>query len=278
MAASRPIVLTTDFGLADPYVGVMKGVILGINPRAAIIDLTHQVRPQNLVQASFILKTSHSFFPPGSIHVVVVDPGVGTSRKAVLLTSPDGVFVAPDNGILSGILEKFLPAPPPEGNTVPVPGSCAAYQLSNPSYQLHPVSSTFHGRDIFAPAAAHLSLGADPSGFGPPVSRLAWLPLPQPARDGAVITGQVIYADHFGNLATNIPGDWLTPHSRVAVEFQARRIGGLHRTFHDDPDHPGGQPLALVGSNGYLEIAVPNGNAASLLGGGAGDPVLVHTG
>ena len=278
MASGGPIVLTTDFGLSDPYVGVMKGVILGINPSAAIVDLTHQVQPQNLVHASFLLKTSHAFFPPDSIHVVVVDPGVGTSRKAILLKSPAGSFVAPDNGILSGVLEPFLDSHPADGGAVPVPFGCTAYELTNPDYQLHPVSSTFHGRDIFSPAAAHLSLGAMPESFGPPLQELTWLPFPPTVQEGQRITGQVIYADHFGNLVTNIPGHMLACACRVTVEYQSRRMEGLHRTFHDDANNPAGEPLALVGSNGYLEIAVPNGNAASLLGGRTGDAVVVETG
>ena len=216
MASGRPIVLTTDFGLSDPYVGVMKGVILGINPSAAIIDLTHQVQPQNLVHASFLLKTSHSYFPPDSIHVAVVDPGVGTFRKAILLTSPAGSFVAPDNGILSGVLEAFLDRHPADGGAVPVPASCAAYELTNPDFQLHPVSSTFHGRDIFSPAAAHLSLGAAAESFGPPLQELVWLPFPQPSVQGNQIAGQVIYVDHFGNLVTNVPRDLLSSGSRVS--------------------------------------------------------------
>ncbi len=277
MASPRPIVLTTDFGLADSYVGVMKGVILTINPAALIVDLTHQVQPQDLAQAAFILKTSHAYFPPGSIHVVVVDPGVGTARKAALLTCPDGTFLAPDNGILSGVLGKYLPQPPAAADTVPVPAQCAAWELANPDYQRQPVSSTFHGRDIFAPAAAHLSLGAPPSGFGPPVAELVWLPTPQPVRDGGHITGQVIYADYFGNLVTNIPQEMLRDVSAVSVEFKSHGMNGLHRTFHDDPQHPPGTPLALIGSNGCLEIAVPNGSAAALLNAGPGEAVVVYT-
>ncbi len=278
MASGRPIVLTTDFGLSDPYVGVMKGVILGINPGAKIVDLTHQVQPQNLIHASFILETSHAFFPQDSIHVAVVDPGVGTSRKAILLVSPVGIFVAPDNGILSGILGPFLDNPPTASDTVPVPPGCAAYELANPDFQLHPVSSTFHGRDIFSPAAAHLSMGAALEAFGPPLQELVWLPFPQPIQEADRITGQVIYADHFGNLVTNIPGTMVQGKDRAVVEYRSHRLAGLHRTFHQNPEHPAGEPLALVGSNGYLEIAVPNGNAASLLAGGAGDVMAVDTG
>ena len=278
MASSRPIVLTTDFGLADSYVGVMKGVILAINPAALIVDLTHLVRPQDLAQAAFILKTSHAFFPPGSIHVAVVDPGVGTARKAALLTCPAGTFVAPDNGILSGVLGGYAPHPPASADIVPVPARCAAYELANPGYQRQPVSSTFHGRDIFAPAAAHLSLGVPPSDFGPAVSEMTWLPTPEPVRDGGSIAGQVIYADHFGNLVTNISGEMLRDASSVSIEFKSCRMTGLHRTFLGNLEHPPGQPLALIGSNGYLEIAVPNGSAASLLDAGPGEPVVVHAG
>ena len=277
MAPPRPIVLTTDFGLADSYVGVMKGVILTINPAALIVDLTHQVQPQNLAQAAFVLKTGYALFPPGSIHVAVVDPGVGTARKAVLLTCPSGAFVAPDNGILSGVLGRYVPAQPAGMDTVPVPAQCAAYELVNPHYQLQPVSNTFHGRDIFAPAAAHLSLGVPPSGFGPPVSELVWLPTPEPVQTGGRITGQVIYADHFGNLVTNIPQELLPDASWISVAFKSHRMDGLHRTFHDNPEHPPGTPLALIGSNGYLEIAVPNGSAAALLNAGPGEPIVIHT-
>ena len=151
MAGPPLIVLTTDFGTSDPYVGMMKGVILTISPGAAIVDLTHQVQPQNLQQASFILGVSHRFFPPGAIHVVVVDPGVGTGRRAILLTTPAARFVAPDNGILSGVLRQHLEAPPTEASRVPVPAGCTAFELTNAQYWRPPVSDTFHGRDIFAP-------------------------------------------------------------------------------------------------------------------------------
>ena len=198
------------------------------------------------------------------------------ARRSLLTCPSRNAFVAPDNGILSGVLGGYAPHPPAGADTVPVPGRCAAYELANPGYQRQPVSSTFHGRDIFAPAAAHLSLGVPPSDFGPAVSEMAWLPTPEPVRDGGSITGQVIYADHFGNLVTNISGEMLRDASPVKIEFKSCRMTGLHRTFHDNPDHPPGQPLALIGSNGYLEIAVPNGNASSLLDAGPGDPVVVH--
>lgn len=284
MAGPPLIVLTTDFGTSDPYVGVMKGVILTINPGAAIVDLTHQVQPQNLQQASFLLGASHRFFPPGAIHVLVVDPGVGTGRRALLLTTPAAQFLAPDNGILSGVLGQHLEAPPTETCRVPVPSGCAAFELTNPQYWRHPVSDTFHGRDIFAPAAAHLSLGVAPEDLGPPVADLAWLPAVPPQREGRRIRGEVIYADHFGNLITNIPAEWLVEAGEteeteeteeLRVEIKGRVISRLSRTFHDSGGQPEEALLALIGSHGYLEIARRDGSAALALPAAAGEPVLV---
>ena len=274
-----PIVLTTDFGLADAFVGVMKGVILTINPRAVIVDLTHDLPPQEVAAAAFVLGVNHSYFPPDTIHVAVVDPGVGTARRAVLLVTPAARFIAPDNGLLTGILQDYLDPPPAIPGRIAVPPPLAAYELTNPNYRRHPVSNTFHGRDIFAPAAAHLSLGQPPESFGPPLSELAWLPLAAPVVQDGTVQGEVIYIDRFGNLITNIPAGQL-PAAPLTVSLANRTIPGLSRTFHDPdiapayfPDQP---PLiALIGSNGYLEIAVPDGNAAATLGVGRGAVVLV---
>ena len=269
------IVLTTDFGLADPYVGVMKGVILGISPQARIIDLTHQVQPQDLRQAAFILGTSHRFFPIDTIHVVVVDPGVGTDRKAVLLVTPRAKFLAPDNGVLSYVLPEHLDDAPAVPGVVPVPSDCTAFQLTNPQYWLDPVSNTFHGRDVFAPVAAHLSLGVTAAAVGAPLVELVWLPRPRPRRDGAHVIGEVVYADHFGNLITSIPGEMLGKPDSITVRISGRRIAGLSDTFHDRESFGSEELVALVGSNGYLEIAVPNGSAAETLHAGPGEPVRV---
>ena len=274
--ASPPIVLTTDFGLADPYAGVMKGVILGIAPGAVIIDLTHHVQPQNVRQGAFILGTSHGYFPAGTIHAAVVDPGVGTERRALLLETPAAKFVAPDNGLLSRVLDAFLETPPAGPGRVILPPNAAAYHLTNPEYWLHPLSRTFHGRDVFAPVAAHLSLGVPPEDLGRRVHEMAWLPLPQPERREGAIAGEVIYADHFGNLVTNIPGSILDGATGVAVEISGREIRGLSRTFHDAGTGEGRPLIALVGSLGYLEIAAPDASAAALLGVGEGERVLVR--
>jgi hypothetical protein len=281
-----PIVLTTDFGPASAYVGMMKGVILGINPSATVVDLTHQIQPQDVTQAAFVLGTSHRFFPHQSIHAVVVDPGVGTDRRALLLVTPTARFLAPDNGVLSSIVQQSWQQanhppqadPPGESNRVPVPPGCAAYQLTNPQYWLQPVSRTFHGRDIFAPVAAHLSLGVAPETLGQRVTELVRLSTPEPTRQGSTIQGRVITTDHFGNLITNISDQWLAGADAVQVDIKGRRIPCLSRTFHDAESKGAGPLLALVGSHGYLEIALRDGNAAAVLGVGPGELVHVFLG
>ena len=284
MPSGPPIVLTTDFGSVDAYVGMMKGVILSINSQASIIDLSHQIQPQNLPQAAFLLGTSHRYFPPQAIHVVVVDPGVGTQRKLLLLVTPTARFLAPDNGVLSQVLLDYLPEPPHQGGLIPVPDGCSIYALSNAEYWRQPVSNTFHGRDIFAPVAAHLSLGVEPAELGDRVEQVAWLPSPAPVQEGEVIRGQVIYQDHFGNLITNIAQRLLTPaepgETTITVTIKGKSIPGLSRTFHDDSASPGnslagGKLLALIGSHGYLEIALRDGSAAQALPAQAGEPISV---
>ena len=284
---SHPIVLTTDFGLSDAYVGVMKGVILGINPLATIVDLTHDIGPQDLQHGAFVLGVNCSYFPEGSIHVAVVDPGVGTARKAMVLQTPAATLVGPDNGLFSQVVKPYLPWQASDlvnSSRVALPPGLRAWELNNPLYRLHPVSNTFHGRDIFAPAAAHLSLGINPSEMGPALSDIAYLPLPAPVTCADGILGQVIYVDRFGNLVTNISeaeiahiGSWLGVST---VEINSRLINGISLTFHDASssggDDPEGLPiLALVGSNGFLEVAVRDGNASRALGVGVGETVRV---
>ena len=274
---SPPIVLTTDFGLSDPYVGVMKGVVLRINPNAPLIDLTHLIQPQNVRHGSFLLGTSHGFFPQGSIHVAVVDPGVGTARRPLLLETPTARFVAPDNGLLSFVVAEHLDAPPELPGRITVPLGLSAYHLTNSDYWLQPLSHTFHGRDVFAPVAAHLSLDVPPSSMGSPANDMVWLPIQQPIAVGNSLSGEVVYADHFGNLVTNVPGDLLMDNGKVEVQIAERTIYGLSETFHgghaDTNDTT--NLIALVGSLGYLEIAVPDGNAAAALGAGPGAAVSV---
>lgn len=269
------VVFTTDFGLSDAYAGVMKGVALGINPNLRLIDLTHQILPQNVAQGSFLLGINHLFFPDDAIHVAVVDPGVGTDRRPVLLTTPCGTFVSPDNGLLSGVVDRYLEAVPESTGPVALPSELSAVHLTNPDYWRHPMSHTFHGRDIFTPVAAHLSLGVAPRDMGEPIDHLYYLPLPQPVSQGNAITGQVIYQDVYGNLVTNIPADNLPDVELVDVRIKGRSIVGLSRTFNDSR-HVGEDGLiALAGSHGYLEVALPNGSAADSLAGSEGETVTV---
>ena len=270
-----PIVLTTDFGAASPYAGVLHGVLLRINPSATVVDLTHQIQPQNIRQASFILGTNYGFFPEGSIHVAVVDPGVGTDRQPLMVVTPTARFLAPDNGLLSHVMAGHLKEAPRQPGLVPLPSDCAAYYLTNSRYWLSPVSHTFHGRDIFAPVAAHVSLGVSPDQLGRPAREMVWLPAPQPTLSGNNLFGEVLYADHFGNLVTNIPAQDVADPGSVEVEIKGRRINHLSRTFHDRELREEGGLLALVGSHGYLEIAVADGSASLILGADTGEPVHV---
>ena len=271
------LVFTTDFGLSDPYAGVMKGVALTINPGLLLIDLTHQVLPQNIAQGSFLLGINHRYFPKDAIHVAVVDPGVGTDRRPVLLSTPWGRFVAPDNGLLSGVIAGYLDPTPAVAGPVTLPPELTSVHLTNSEYWRHPVSKTFHGRDVFTPVAAHLSLGVAPEEMGDAVHNLFYLPLPQPAIQGGKITGQVVYRDVFGNLVTNIPTESLPSAEAVEVRIKGRSIIGLSRTFNDDAHSGDGGLIALAGSHGYLAVAVSNGSAAALLEAGEGEAVEVVT-
>ena len=270
------IILTTDFGVGDPYVGVMKGVIFGLNPLVTVIDLTHGISPQNVRQGAFILGVNHRYFPENAIHVAVVDPGVGTERLAILVQTPRGRFLAPDNGILSNVVWNAADDASTLDGPTPLPTDCTAYRLTEPRFWLSPVSATFHGRDVFAPAAAHLSLGVSPHEMGRPVSHIFRLAAAQPSgKLPGTVLGEVIYQDSFGNLVTNIDAARLTPSASPTVQIKTRRIPGLRRTFHDGSIQPEDGLIALFGSHGYLEIAVRDASAARLLQAGAGEPVKV---
>jgi S-adenosylmethionine hydrolase len=271
------LVFTTDFGLADAYAGVVKGVALTINPDLRLIDLTHQVSPQNIAQGSFILGINHRFFPNDAIHVAVVDPGVGTARRPLLLSTPWGRFVAPDNGLLSGVITGYMDTFPLTAGMVKPPPDVTVVQLTNPAYWRHPVSETFHGRDVFTPVAAHLSLGVPAGDMGETIDNLFYLPTPQPKHQDGSITGQIIYQDVYGNLVSNIPAEALPKAKTVLVLIKGQHIQGLNRTFND-ADRTGGRGvIALAGSHGYLEVAVPNGSAAAILQAGEGETVQVDT-
>ncbi|MFQ5861097.1 MAG: S-adenosyl-l-methionine hydroxide adenosyltransferase family protein [Dehalococcoidia bacterium] len=276
------ITLTTDFGTRDPYVGVLKGVVLGINAQATVVDLCHHVQPQAVLQGAFLLGYAHRYFPRGAVHLAVVDPGVGTARRPLLLCTPEHTFVGPDNGIFSYVLLQGSGGQPPpvtgEGSIAlsvsksrvsGLPQGYQAFVLSNPRYWLHPVSQTFHGRDIFAPVAAHLSLGVPPEELGMAVDSVAWLPPPQPREEGTRVSGQVVHVDRFGNLITNIPAGMIRG-TDIQVEIKGRRVRGLSASYAE-----GEGLLAIIGSYGTLELSLRNGDAARLLRAGLGEPVRI---
>ncbi len=268
------ITLTTDFGLENPYVAAMKGVILTISPEAALVDISHAVRAQAIEQGAFLLASAWPYFPRGSIHVGVVDPGVGTERQALAVRTPAATFVGPDNGLLSPALpDEVREAAWGHDQPVPVrlPEGYRAVSLTNEAYFRRPVSSTFHGRDIFAPVAAHISLGVPLEELGPPVEEvLALAPFRARRQPDGSLRGRVIHIDVFGNLVTDVRCEDL-PGERPTVEVAGRRIVGLSLTYQE-----GAEILAVVGSGGYLEIAAPKANAAELLGAALGIPVLVR--
>ncbi len=273
-AAPPVVTLTTDFGTVDGYVAAMKGVILGIEPRLTLVDVSHDVPPQNVAHGAFVLAEATRHFPAGSVHLAVVDPGVGGNRKPLLLVTPDARYVAPDNGLLTRVLARYgsasdADAPFLSPIRAPLPPDCRAFELANPRYRLPDVSHTFHGRDVFAPAAAHLSTGVPPEEFGPPVAEVVWLNLPPPADSGGVTEGRVIHVDRFGNLITNIALDAGAGRA-VVVDLGGLSIEGLSSSYEEADG-----VLAVVGSHGTLEIAVRDGNAAHQFALGVGASVRV---
>lgn len=248
----RLLTLTTDFGLNDAYVAAMKGVALSINPDLRLVDVTHGVGAQDVMEAAFVLREAVPYFPPETVHLVVVDPGVGTERRALALRIGDQFFVGPDNGLFS-----LLP-----GGTEPD----EAVVLDNPAAWRSPEpSATFHGRDIFAPAAAHLASGRALPNLGSPagaIKRLHWV---QPLADEQGIRGWVVHIDRFGNAITNVPADLLDAHRTgrsVKCYVGSTTLDALHTTYGDVET---GEPVALVGSSGMLEVGVNGGDAAQLL-------------
>ena len=277
--SNKVLTFTTDFGSSDGYVAAMKGVALGIAPDLTLIDVTHEVPRHDIRQGAFVLGSVYRYFPVETVHVAVVDPGVGTSRKAVALVTPAGSFCAPDNGLLSFVLNDRLTADQVWFQsadfgatvTVPVPDECEAYEISNPAYVLEPVGDTFHGRDIFTPAAAHLASGVPAECMGERLREIMILNLFTLERRDDAVVGRVVHVDRFGNVVTNIPGTLLT-NGNTVVEIAGVTIRGLSVTFADADGL-----LALIGSHGYLEIAENLASAAHSLGIEVGDVVAVHT-
>jgi S-adenosyl-L-methionine hydrolase (adenosine-forming) len=264
------ITLTTDFGEDSPYVAAMKGVILGTNPRARIMDLSHQIPPQDVRHAAFFLAGAVPYFPADVLHVVVVDPGVGSERAVlyVELGRSGHRLLVPDNGCWTWL-------PNAESAAQIGPTGARAIRVTEPRYWRTPVSATFHGRDIFAPVAAHLSLGISPAAFGTPVGE--WVILDRPAYHQGPdrLAGEVLFVDHYGNLITNIPGGALVgfPPEQTRTLIGDQEVPRRVRTYAEAEP---GALVALVSSRGTLEIAVTNGNAAGQLGVGVGTPVVVQ--
>ncbi|QPJ60502.1 MAG: SAM-dependent chlorinase/fluorinase [Candidatus Nitronauta litoralis] len=246
---SRLITLTTDFGLSDPFVGIMKGVIFGIAPKATLIDLTHDIEPQNIQQGALVLSSAAPYFPRKTIHLAVVDPGVGTSRHPIVVETPEAIFVGPDNGLLSPAFSN----------------NATTYQLTQSEYFLESFSNTFHGRDIFAPVAAHIATGVWPSRMGKKLDEPIVLDLPRPEQNKTCLRGQVIYADHFGNLTTNISEDDLKqclPSKPLVLKVGRRTLKQISRSYADCSK---GKAGFLLNSWNAIEIFVRDGNAQQQL-------------
>jgi len=254
------ITLTTDFGAADWFVGAMKGVILGIAPTAAIVDITHGIAGGDVRAGAFALAASCRFFPRRAIHVAIVDPGVGSRRGAIAVQTADYVFVGPDNGVLSLALR---------GEAIK-----SIHRLENQRLFLKPVSHTFHGRDIFAPVAAHLSQGTPCEELGPArrdFQKIAW---PRPSKHPRGWRGEVVYIDHFGNAITNIRNEWLD-RPEASISFRGKALCPLG-TFYQSV--AAGRPVAVPGSSGFLEIAMHGGSAAQRLGLQVGSVITLSPG
>lgn len=263
------ITLTTDFGLLDEYAGVMKGVLLGRAPHARLVDICHSVEPGNVRQAAFLLRSAAPWFPAATIHLAVVDPGVGTGRRLLALKAGEHFFLAPDNGLLS----PFFSADP----------DATAIYLDCPELYLRPTGTTFHGRDILAPAAAALACGTPLADLGRKAAverleKLSWPSLQIDPIHGTII-GSLLHLDHFGNLTTDIHQRDLAALTNdpasIRIFYKDKHISGLSTAYGEQAP---GEMLALIGSRGLLELAANRDSAARLLGAAVGDPVRVRTG
>jgi S-adenosylmethionine hydrolase len=259
----RPAILTltTDFGNDGPYVAAMKGVVLGLAPGTQFVDVAHTVAPQNILEGAFVLAEVFDAFPAGTVHLAVVDPGVGTDRRLIAVSVADQWVVLPDNGLITGIVRHHKPA--------------GIWEINSPTLRRAPVSATFHGRDILAPAAAYLLRGGDPDRLGQTRTQVVTLRNFVPTADEHGYVGEVIFRDAFGNLVTNIAVGSLsdTPPEIWTLEIAGVDIEGLGRTY---ADHPAGTLVAVAGSTGWIEVALVNGDAARHLSAGPGTTVRLR--
>ncbi len=264
-AVANPIItLTTDYGTNDHLVGTMKGVILKINPDVTIVDITHNVTPYDLLDGAMAIGSAYSYFPPKTVHVVVVDPGVGTERRPLLVSAQNQYFIAPDNGVLSMVFER-------EDNIVVRHANVEHYYLS-------PVSKTFHGRDIFAPVAAWLTKGWQTASMGDEIADYKKFSMPRPKAADGGMKGVVLRVDAFGNLITNFRLEHLAENAQENGNFQmqlgSHTVSKLVDTFARGG---AGEPIAYIGSGGFIEIGINKGSAARSLALGRGTPVVLAT-
>jgi len=250
------ITLLTDFGTKNGYVGAVKGVIKRINPQAEIVGVTHDIDSYDVLGAAFALNNFYRYFPKGTIHLAVVDPGVGSLRQPILVKTKDFFFVGPDNGIFSFVYQR-------ENLTDII-------VISNQKYFLAEPSSTFHARDVFAPVAAYLSLGIKIDEFGAPAKECMKFVIPEPESRGKSLKGEIIHIDRFGNLITNIPADFLENKKHTEIRVGKRRIKGISRSYFEIKVKELG---ALIGSSNFLELAVNQGSAQKLLKAKVGDQI-----
>lgn len=254
------LTLTTDFGTKDGFVGTLKGVLWSICPAAHIADISHEISPQNILEGAFALWRAYAFFPGGTVHLAVVDPGVGTSRRPMAARLGTHIFVGPDNGLFTPMYEDAEM----KGWTMEL------VHLTNTKYFLPDVSRTFHGRDIFAPVAAHLANGESLRNLGPAITDPVRLTMPKPVKTANGCRAHITVVDGFGNCTTDLPADTLTERDSVTFHFCGRDIHGLVASYgHKQP----GELIALVDSENFIEIAIVNGNAAKVLGVQVGDVI-----
>jgi S-adenosylmethionine hydrolase len=263
---ARPIItLTTDYGTSDHLTGVLKGVILNINPEASVVDITHSVIAHDILDAALTIGLVYKYFPPRTIHIVIVDPGVGTARRPILVASDQHYFVAPDNGVLSSVYDQTE--------------ALYAWHVTSEHYFRQPVSNTFHGRDIFAPVGAWLSKNWQTASFGEPIKDFVRFAIPKPKASGNTVKGIVLRVDTFGNLMTNVkPEDapaLVADGGKFAIKVGNGEVKKLVQTFAQGAQ---GEVFGLIGSSGYLEISVNKGSAAKALGAGRGAEVTVELG
>ena len=255
------ITLLTDFGLKDPYVASMKGVILSINPQCTLVDITHQVSPYDIKEGAFILAQAYSTFPKGTIHLSVVDPGVGSPRKPILFVTKNYFFLGPDNGLFTFALKREKLK--------------KVIALGKMEFFLPEVSPTFHGRDLFAPVAAHLSFGIAPESFGRVIKSWNEISFPEPVLRQEKLIGEVVHIDTFGNLVCNIDYKNLLKFSKsrpFVIKIGKRTIRGLKKGYWEGRKD---EPMALIGSGGFLEISIKEGNAQKVLKMKKGDKITV---